>query len=286
MTYLGTSTHGAMHDIAGELLLRGKRVSASVTCVKINFNVGGNAAVLPRGAEIMASLYASLSREAIRYIDEVRGKDDLAFQLGLRMRWQEAEEVPPPSGGSWKSYGLGAFYWSEHAPNWEPLASSTWKRCLEQMEYDYREVIEIPKLWIGADAALAEALVALKSAEGHARDGDWWDVISNCRTVFECLSRHEAPGRQNTRRGFDLLLERAYPGDLEAEHRERINALILELRKFFNFFVHVDKPRVHATRSEALLALNATASLVATIGSALDDAEHTRRPPGASGPPA
>jgi hypothetical protein len=276
MTYVGSSSHGILHGIEGELHFAGKVASAVVSCTKVHFGGGANLATIARSMETTAALFAPLSREAIRYIDENRGKDDLNFTLTLRVKWQSAEEVPPPAGGR-VGYKLDPLSWSEQSPNWEPMPSSTWKRCLEQMEYELREVIEIPKLPFSSDPALAEALARLKSAEGHASDGDWRDVSTNCRVAFESLSRYEAPGRDNTKRGFELLLARAYPDSWHAPRRERMNALIQELREFCGYFgPHIDVPPVHPTRAEALLALNTTASLLAALGRALSDAESER----------
>jgi len=145
------------------------------------------------------------------------------------------------------------------------------------MEYELREVIEIPRLPFSSDPALTEALALLKSAEEHARDGDWRDVLTNCRLAFESASRYEAPGRKNTKRGFELLLTRAYPDGPNAPRRAPMNSLVQVIRNFCDHFgPHIDAPPVHPTRAEALLALNATASLLAALGRALSDAEGER----------
>ncbi len=273
MTYLGSSSHGILHAIEGELHFAGKVVSTAVSCTKVHFGGGIHLATIVRSMETTAVLFVPLTREAIRYIDENRGKDDLTFTLTLRVKWQSADEIPPAAGGR-VGYRLDPLSWSEQSPNWEPVPSSTWKRCIEQMEYELREVIEIPRLPFSSDPALAGALALLKSAEEHARDGDWRDVLTNCRLAFESASRYEAPGRENTKRGFELLLARAYPDDGDTPRKEHMDGLIREIRKFCDYLgPHIDAPPVHPTRAEALFALNATASLLAAIGKALSDAE-------------
>jgi hypothetical protein len=285
MVFVGYSGHAFLHAIEGELHFGGRVVSTGATCTKVHFAGGSGIAVLQRMAETNAALFCPLSREAIRHIDEKRGKDDLAFSLTLRVKWQEAEESPPPAGGR-LGYRLGAIQWTEQSPNWTPVASSTWNRCLQQMEYQLREVIEIPQVPFGADPALVQGLALLKSAEGHARDGDWRDVLTNCRVALESLSRYEAPGKASTKRGFELLLARAYPDERDAPRRERMNGFIREVRELCSYFgPHTDQPPLHPSRAEALLAFNATTSLLAALGSALAEASNRTGDPTLSASP-
>jgi len=273
MSYVGNTTHAFVISIEGQLLFKGRLVSSGLTCTNVHFGNAATLATFPKDTDLQPMLFAPLSREAIRFIDEGRGRDDLPFNLILRIVWQEADEVPPRDGGrmGWK---LGPIHWDNLAPNWEPVPSSTWKRCLEQMEYELRDVIEIPRLPLASDPALAQALLQLKTAEEHARDGDWRDVLNNCRLAFESISRYEAPGRENTKRGFDLLLTRAYPGEWDSARRAGLDALIRSVRDLCSEVgSHIDSPPAHPTRAEALLVLSTSAALVATLGRALSDAE-------------
>ena len=273
MSYVGYTTHAFVISIEGQLQFKGRGVSSGLSCTNVHFGNPVSVAAFPKDTEVHPALFAPLSREAIRFIDESRGRDDLTFGLVLRVVWQEADEAPPAAGGrmGWK---LGAIHWENLAPNWEPVPSSTWKRCLEQMEYELRDLIEIPRMPMAADPALAQALSLLKKAEDHARDGDWRDVLTNCRSAFESMSRYETPGSRDTKRGFDLLLARAYPAEWDAERRDHMDALIHSVRELCSEFgSHVGSPPVHPTRADAILVLSTTASLVATLGRALSDTE-------------
>ncbi len=93
--------------------------------------------------------------------------------------------------------------------------------------------------------------------------------MAKCHAAFESAARYEAQG--DLKKGFDLLLRRAFP---ESENKsELLNKLIQSLRDYSQLARHENYPALHISRGEAEFTLITSLSLFSVISRRLAQAE-------------
>jgi hypothetical protein len=88
--------------------------------------------------------------------------------------------------------------------------------------------------------------------------------MADCRRSFESIAQHHAPGA--SRRGYELLLERAFVGTGEEPKRALVSPLLKALDDFIQpLGRHAKAPPMAVTRAEAEFVLSTSIALLSMI---------------------
>lgn len=206
-------------------------------------------------------MFVPLNAEAIRFVERTRGEDDVQLVLTLRYQHQEAIRVRQQQGGQEKEmlYG-GRVKWETTGSSFR-VSRSDWVKCLRGLGWTEVELFEILKPELFDDKNLETALTLVREAETALRQHDTKGVLDKCAKAFESAAKYESSG--DTKKGFDLLLNRAFPESNDKQ--SKLNDLIKSLRDYTQLGRHEQYPALHIGRSEAEMVLAVTLSLFSAI---------------------
>ncbi len=123
-----------------------------------------------------------------------------------------------------------------------------WRTCLKTLGWKEVEVFEVQAGDMAADPNLAAALKLLRDAENAMRTGgDPKLVLTTCYQALESAAKYEGAGEK--KKGFELLLGRAFPESIEKT--DVLSALLKNLNDFTQFGRHAGYPAVHVSYEEA-----------------------------------
>ncbi len=268
---MGPTGSGLHLGAEGECIIANRSVSSSVRVKSMNFP--NNVARFEDGQEIFGELLVPLTPEAVGWIEEHRLGKDLSVLLRLVFTWQEVAVVQgSPSGAA---HTAGKAFLSQQTPSFE-IAQSEWIRLLTQMECEEWRLVELPVQPLIGDPQLKAGLEYVAEAEKLLRQGDYDGCMAECRRSFESIAQHHASG--DSRRGYDLLLARAFVAAADEPKR----ALVVPLLRALNDFTqplgrHATAPTIPVTRSEAEMVLSTSLAILSMVTRAIAANERENR---------
>lgn len=244
--------------ISGTLECHGEIVSNHLMPDEIIWPGNNSTPVVENGREFTGTVVVPLSREALSFIERKRN-GDVSFHLKCRyqyqyyLTWTEGKGQGTAIGGQ-----IG---WNTSGRN-HTIPQSEWQKRLKELGWEELQLFEVPMLPLVSDKNLEHALAALTEAESALRGHDHKGVLVKCREALESAAKYESAG--DTKRGFELLVARAFP-DHESK-RVAVSALIQKLSEYAHTLGrHAQYPAVNVTRAEAEFALATTVSLFSLI---------------------
>jgi hypothetical protein len=223
---------------------------------------GRSPAILDRECrEYPATLIAPLSTEALRFIEDRRQGRDVALQLTLRARWQEA--LDPARDGAVADrpvYVGGPVSWETSAVTIQ-IPQSEWLKRLSELRWSETELFEVAAHPFRDDEKLAESYQFLREAETALRQTDYNGVLCKCFQGIEAAQQYALQG--DTRKGFELLLALAFP--MPEEKGEAISGILRRLREYAVLGRPAEYPTFHISREEAEFMLTCTLAIFSLL---------------------
>lgn len=152
----------------------------------------------PEADETSFTVFAHLNSRELMDLERLRLEGG-SGGLGVEVRLSVAMYGPPGpySGQAWMSY---------------MISQSEWTDCLRSTRFESRVLIEIPTQGGRVGGALATAAEHYQQALSLQRQGNWRQVVGECRSVAEelrnALNLHSPPaaewGQQAQKRQWDL----------------------------------------------------------------------------------
>jgi len=245
LRWIGIDRAFLLH-IGGRVLLNDRVLTDRVHAESLDWE-DRNFSLIVRDREVLGTVIAPLSSEALHFVEEERRGGDVFLRLELRYRWQEViarkRQLPGILLG-------GRIVWEQIAVD-VPLSRDAWLERLQEMGWSERETFEVAVLPLLADRNLAEALRLLDEAQASFRIGDYKDVILRCRAAFESAAKAVSHG--DTRKGFELLRAKAF-----AEHEAKQRAFDKVLGSLAGYAHTLGQRGMRITRGEAELMLTST----------------------------
>lgn len=137
------------------------------------------------------------------------------------------------------------------------VPQSEWVKMLEQMGYRRFRMMEIPMPKPPQGTVIDSALSHIDEAKKSFDEGDYDDVLSNCRKVVEEIENAIREGRIN----LNLIL------DQSESKAEKVEGIEKKIKDFLNLGVHAIEAKID--RRDAEMALLFTISLTRYIAKKL-----------------
>ncbi len=212
-----------------------------------------NTYIVEPGHDCSAKMTACLTPEAISFVERNR-QGDVVLEVELRYQCFIIN-------GAVHRYKVQYSHTSAH---------SDWVKRLKELEWNETEIFELPVLALSEDDNLKEAVKLIREAQSALLSHDHKGVLVKCRAALESAAKYESKG--DTKRGFEALFARAFPGDQE---KQRVmNELTNSLSGYAHALGrHEQYPAVHVSRAEAEFALVTTLGWISLIGRRLTGKE-------------
>lgn len=237
---------GYLIQLAGQVEFHSRVVSERLVLMDDPWNRERNGVVVP-DRRYDAVLLMPVSDAAIRHIETERGEGDVAFHGNMSYVWQRESDP----AAMWESVQLSV-----------TIPRSEWLKRLKEMEWEEHELFEIHTLPLVHDAPLKIALERLREAQTALRHADFPGVLVKCRACMESAAKHKSRG--DTRKGFALLLETAFPRDTEKQGA--YDKLIGGLKAVADTLGrHEQYPPIQVAREEAEFCFVATVGLLSML---------------------
>ena len=198
--------------------------------------------ILPKGRS-EATLYLDLDHHKINIVEELRKGGDFIFKLDTHVLYSKEEE----DGRQRFSYGLIRVQSSSHKEDLE-IPQSKWVRMLEDMGYARFRVIELPIPEPPKGTSIDKSIGYLKEALRSFHEGDYDDVLSNCRKAInqaEKILNKEELGR---------ILK-------SSSKTEKVSGIRAKIKDFTQLGPHISID-TKVDQRDAELALHCTTSLM------------------------
>lgn len=201
-----------------------------------------------------------LTREIVQAIETKRaGNGPLLIDIQLVFCFRRIRQQGP-------AYDAPTFAAKSETSNqtlrWE-IHRDPWRECLKQLGWNEIEIFELPMGPLWRDQNLAHALDSLHSAEHLLHfGGDPKAVLGKCYDALESAAKYAVRG-DDKRKGFEVLLERAFPG--EADKATHLNAMIGALNQLAHIGRHAEYPKRHVSWAEARFGLVSTLAILEVL---------------------
>lgn len=186
---------------------------------------------------------------------------DLDLQISVRYRELRKVQLTNSRAGQAMMAGSNVdaqnIKWTIHRDPWNDF--------LKRLGWHESEIYEIRTGLTSNDPNLTEALAVLHNAEATLRSGgDPAVVLGKCYEAFETAAKVAIQGNDK-KRGFEVLLERAFEAD--SDKIGPISNIITALNAFAQCGRHAGYPKTHISPAEACFALKATLAVFELLGS-------------------
>jgi hypothetical protein len=206
----------------------------------------------------LAEITIPLSAAAIQSIESHRNGGDLVLQIDSRVLLCPVYEGPAglksvlsaPIESRFSVDGMSGEIKCK-------IPQSEWVSLLQRLEWSEIELLELPRDFLRSHPKLARARERLKDAATSLARGDWEGVLQDCRKAFEAIAIG-LTGEEDHQSALPKLKDHFGEG-LKAE---RLNAIVQAFNKFLHLGRHEQPEPISFDRTDSVLTLRITASLM------------------------
>jgi len=199
-----------------------------------------------------------LSTAAIQSIENHRNGGDLVLQIDSRVLLCPVYEGPAGLKSVLSAPMQSVFSLDGGSGEIKcKIPQSEWVSLLPRLEWSEIELLELPMDFLRSHPRLARARERLKDASTSLARGDWEGVLQDCRKAFEAIAIG-LTGEEDHQSALPKLKDHFGKG-LKAEH---LNAIVLAFNKFLHLGRHEQPEPVAFDRTDSVLTLRITASLM------------------------
>jgi hypothetical protein len=139
------------------------------------------------------------------------------------------------------------------------IGRDVWLDLLKRVGYGETEVFEVSRFTLeGTDEHSRRMVERLQEAVAAARTGDPCGALAKSRQAFEGWG---SGAGGNPKKGFEILLAAARPGDVQAPKREKLDALLSALADFQHLGRHDRPPFTPVDAADAELGVQVSLAL-------------------------
>ncbi len=216
-------------------------------------------AIIPSGKDGLGAIHIDLPTQVLHHIEERRAGGDVKLLLSSRVLVSEVlvvndiKALGVPFETQFGNDGSGRFEYL--------IPQSEWIKLLKGLAWSELEILEIPSSRFRSIPPLDRALKRFEDAQECYRNGNWEEVMLNCRKAFEAIVQ-DASGESGMGKAHQVFVSIIGEGD----KADRFDKLAKSLGDFLHLGRHENLPPLSIKRADSELALHLTGAMLGYLG--------------------